>query len=155
MRGTSPIGSGTVSGPPGRERSAVLYCDSESGAFETKQQDVSGAATSWMPLSSMFIWSHRDCVFGLAHSASFEENRAQAESGTRLNPTRPNMIPRMIARLIEFQSTTQSFCMALSTARAISPHHMNQAQLVSFPASPSFLASLSALTTEDAVTCVT
>jgi hypothetical protein len=35
----------------------------------------------------MLIWSHRDSVSGVAHSASREVSNAQAESGTGPSPT--------------------------------------------------------------------
>jgi hypothetical protein len=36
----------------------------------------------------MFILSHGDCVFGVAHSASLEEKIAQNESGTGPKPVK-------------------------------------------------------------------
>jgi hypothetical protein len=59
MRGVSSVGSRTAMGAA-RERSDALNCNCGIGALEIKQQDVTDAATSWVPLSSMFILSHWD-----------------------------------------------------------------------------------------------
>ena len=59
MRGVSPGGSRTTMSDA-KERSDALYCNCGIGALEAKQQDVSEAATSCVPLSSMFIRSHWD-----------------------------------------------------------------------------------------------
>jgi hypothetical protein len=72
-----------------------LYRDCEIGSLELKQQDLSGAVTDGVPLSSMFIRSHWDCVFGVAHSVIFEERKAHAESGTSPTPTRLNVIAKI------------------------------------------------------------
>lgn len=58
-----------------------------------------------MPLSSMFMWSHCDCVCGVAHSVSGELNSAQAESGTEPNPARLNANTKISNRFIAIYST--------------------------------------------------
>ena len=58
-----------------------------------------------MPLSSMFMWSHWDCVCGVAHSLSGELNNAQAESGTEPNPARLNANTKISNRFIAIYST--------------------------------------------------
>jgi hypothetical protein len=60
-----------------------------------------------MPLSAMFIWSHRDSVLGVAHSASFELSSAHAESGTAPTPTRLNANPKMSNLRTDAQSNTR------------------------------------------------
>jgi hypothetical protein len=95
-----------------RERSDALYYNWGIGTLEIKQQDGSDAATSCVPLSSMFIRSHWDWVFGVAHSASFEERSAQAESGTGPSPTRVNANPKMSDRRTNAKSTIQASCEA-------------------------------------------
>lgn len=57
MRRVSPVGS-RIETAATRDGSDALYCNSEIGAFEIKQQEASDAATSCVPLSSMFIPSH-------------------------------------------------------------------------------------------------
>jgi len=47
----------------------------------------------------MFIWSQRDSVLGVAHSASFEVSSAHAESGTGPSPRRLHANAKMSARL--------------------------------------------------------
>src|SRR2546428_4949564 len=117
MRRVSPAGSRTETGAAS-ERSFALYCNSGIGALETKQQDVSGAATSCVPLSPMFIWSHWDRVCGVAHSASFEVSSAQAESGTGPSPTTLKANAKMSDLRTDPQYTIQASCEALpNTAR--------------------------------------
>lgn len=72
-----------------------MYRDCEIGSLELKQQDPSGVVTDGVPLSSMFILSHWDCVFGVTHSVIFEERNAHAESGTSPTPTRLNVIAKI------------------------------------------------------------
>jgi hypothetical protein len=61
----------------------------------------------------MFISLHRDWVFGVAHSASFEESSAQAESGTGPSPTRLNANAKVSDRRTNFESTIQASWEAL------------------------------------------
>jgi hypothetical protein len=107
MRRVSPTGSRTET-RAASERSAALDCNCGIGALETQQQDVSGAATSCVPLSSMFIWSHWDRVCGVAHSASCEVSSAHAESGPVPSPTRLNANPKMSDRRTDFESTIKA-----------------------------------------------
>jgi hypothetical protein len=91
------------------DKSDALCCTCGIGAFETEQQDVPDEATTRVPLSSIFIWSHWDCVFGFAHSAGFEESSAQAESGTCPSPKRLNANAKMSGRRTDIQSNTRAF----------------------------------------------
>jgi hypothetical protein len=75
---------------------------------EIEQQDESDTVAFCAPLSSMSIWSQRDCVFGVEHSANFEEKRAQAESGTGPSPATLNANAIISSRRISFKSTTQA-----------------------------------------------
>lgn len=72
-------------------------CRAATGALSTLQQGALGA-TSFAPLSPMFILSHGDCVFGAAHSASLEEKIAQNESGTGPTPVKLSDNARMSKR---------------------------------------------------------
>jgi hypothetical protein len=91
-----------------RERSDALGCNSGIGALDRAQQDVFDAATSRVLVSSIFIWSHWDWVFGVAHSASFELTSAQAESGTGPSPARLNANAKMSDRCTDTHSTIQA-----------------------------------------------
>src|SRR5579859_7075032 len=111
MRETSPVASRTAR-DGASECSGILDCNCGIGALETAQQDVSGSAPSCVPFSPMFIRSHWDCVFGVAHSASFEERRAHAESGTGPSPKRLNAKAKMSDRLTNSESTMRATCEA-------------------------------------------
>jgi hypothetical protein len=67
----------------------------------------------------MFIWSHRDSVLGVAHSASFEEKSAQAESGPVPSPTRLKANAKMNDRRITYESTTQAACEAFNATISV------------------------------------
>jgi hypothetical protein len=105
MLGASSIGSGTAI-DTARETPDALYCDSESGTCESKQHDVSDASTSFVPVSSMFMCSQRDCVSGVAHSASFEEKSAQA--GVVPRPIRFITNPKISTRRTTSQSGSRT-----------------------------------------------
>ena len=102
-----------------REGSDALGCNSGIGAVETKQQDVFDAATVGVRLSSMFIWSHRDCVFCVAHSASLDEKSAQAESRIGPSPARLTTNANMNDRRITCESTTQIACEAFNATISV------------------------------------
>jgi len=73
--------------------------------FDSKQQDRSGAGARLVPLASMSILSQRVCVFGVAHSTSFDEKNAQGESGADPSAARLSPSTKMSARLILFTLT--------------------------------------------------
>src|SRR6266487_540615 len=108
MRGELLVESRTAMGAA-RERSDALYSNWGIGALEVKQQDLSDALPSNGPRSSMFIWPHRDCVSGVAHSASCEENSAQTESGPVPSPSRVSANPKISARLTMSSLTDRPF----------------------------------------------
>lgn len=111
MRETSPVASRTARDGTS-ECSGVLDCNCGIGALETTQQDVSDSAASCVRFSPMFIRSHWDCVFGVAHSASFEERSAHAESGAGPTPKRLKAKAKMSDRLTNSESTMRATCEA-------------------------------------------
>lgn len=74
-------------------------CRAATGALSKLQQGAFGA-TSLVPLSPMFMASHGDGVFCVAHSASFEEKTAHHDSGTGPTPIKVNDNPRVSKRRI-------------------------------------------------------
>jgi len=59
------------------------------------------------------MWSHGDWGVTSAHSAIFEESKAQAESGTKAAVKTLNASPRISTLRIKFQSSTLGFMHAL------------------------------------------
>jgi len=114
--GASPVFSGTAPSIA-HERSGATYCDSGRGACETKQQVVSGSVIIWVSPQSMFMWSHRDWVGGVAHSAVFKESSAQAESGACTIAKRLHASTKINGRRTSAQSSTRSgvHCVTVST----------------------------------------
>jgi hypothetical protein len=70
------------------------------GALEREQQELLEAAATFVMPSSMFIWSHCDCVCGVAHSAILDEKIAQADRGTGPNPAMLNANAKISSRRI-------------------------------------------------------
>lgn len=107
-RGASPSGPGIAADADAIEISGALYCESGSGAFETRQHDMSGAAATWLPLPSPFIGSQQDSVSGVAQLVKSDQSNAQADAGTGAHPARLNATTKISVRRIEVQSTTQA-----------------------------------------------
>jgi len=87
MRSGIHVESRTTVGGVTRDSLDALCSDAGTGAL-TEQHEAFGAAATLGMLSSIFIWSQRDFVCGVAHSAILEEKIAQAERGTGPNPTK-------------------------------------------------------------------
>jgi hypothetical protein len=81
-----------------------LYCGSGSGEFETKQQELSDEAASWVPVSPMFILSQSESAREVPPLAGLEDIAAHLESGANPAPIKANAIPMMSARLTGSQS---------------------------------------------------
>jgi hypothetical protein len=62
-------------------------CRAAAGALSRLQQGTLGA-TTLVPLSPIFIVSHGDGVFGVAHSAILEVKIAHSDSGTGPTPVK-------------------------------------------------------------------
>jgi len=90
-----------------RESPDIFWRVAGTGALEREQQEAFGAAATLGMLSSIFIWSQRDFVSGVAHSAILEEKMAQAERGTGPNPAILNANAKMRERRTTAQFNTQ------------------------------------------------
>lgn len=79
------------------------------GALEREQQEPSGAAVTLALPSSMVIWSHCDCVRGVAHSTILEVKTAQADRGTGPSPSRLSAKAKMSDRRTMAQFSKGNF----------------------------------------------
>jgi hypothetical protein len=99
----------TATGTAAKESSNVFRCVAGMGALDSEQQEPFGAAATLAVLSSMFIWSQRDCVCGVAHSAILDEKMAQADRGAAPRPAMLNASAKMSDRRTETYSSTRPF----------------------------------------------
>ena len=106
--------SKTTIGTAATEISETFCRAAGTGALEREQQEAFGAAATLAMLLSMFIWSQRDFVCGVAHSAIFEEKIAQADRGTCPNPTMLNAKAKMSDRRTMPHSNIPAFAPQVS-----------------------------------------
>ena len=99
----------TTTGTAARESSDAFWRVAGTEALEREQQEASGAGTTLGMLSSIFIWSQRDFVCGVAHSAILEEKMAQADRGTEPSPAMLNAKAKMRDRRTMVQCSKGRF----------------------------------------------
>lgn len=88
MRGSFHVRSTTAIKTAATESCDAFCRAAGSGASDSAQHDPFGAAATLAVPSSTFIWSHCDCVRGVAHSVIFEEKMAHADRGAGSSPAR-------------------------------------------------------------------
>lgn len=97
MRGES-IGRSRPTVANAAESSKVLCCDCGIGAPDRIQHDFSDALRTGALLLFIFMLSHWDCVWGVAHSANLEVRNAHSERGIAPSPARLNASAKMSDR---------------------------------------------------------
>ena len=85
------------------ESSKVLCCDWGIGAPDRIQHDFSDALRTGASLLFIFMLSHWDCVWGVAHSANLEVRNAHSERGIVPSPARLSASAKMSDRRITIQ----------------------------------------------------
>src|SRR5215470_2373136 len=122
MRGSFHVVSRTAIGIAATESSDTLCRVAGTGALEKVQQETSGAATTLAVLSSVFIWSQMDCVWGVEHSAILDEKIAHADSGAGPNPATLSANAKMSNRRTTPQFTKKRrFQILSSKSPSLSP----------------------------------